>query len=78
MAGKETAEQFGSCWEGLEDPRCGNAALHDFDELRMIALCCVLCGGQGAMDIAVTVEAKGPFLRSFLTVVNGVAQPRHF
>jgi hypothetical protein len=48
MSSKETLEQFGSCWEGLEDPRSGNAALHDFHELLMIALCCVLCGGQGA------------------------------
>jgi len=46
MSSKETLEQFGACWEGLEDPRCGNAALHDFHELLMIALCCVLCGGQ--------------------------------
>ena len=75
MSGKETLEQFGSCWEGLEDPRCGNAALHDFHELLMIALCCVLCGGQGAVDMAVFAEAKEPFLRSFLTLANGL--PSH-
>ncbi len=50
MSGKEALEQFGFCWDGLEDPRRGNAALHDFHELLMIALCCVLCGGQGAVD----------------------------
>jgi hypothetical protein len=75
MSSKETLEQFGSCWEGLEDPRCGNAALHDFHELLMIALCCVLCGGQGAVDMAVFAEAKEPFLRSFLTLTNGL--PSH-
>jgi predicted transposase YbfD/YdcC len=75
MASKETMEQFGSCWEGLEDPRSGNAALHDFHELLMIALCCVLCGGQGAVDMAVFAEAKEPFLRSFLTLANGL--PSH-
>jgi predicted transposase YbfD/YdcC len=75
MSGKETLEQFGSCWEGLEDPRSGNAALHDFHELLMIALCCVLCGGQGAVDMAVFAEAKEPFLRSFLTLANGL--PSH-
>jgi len=75
MSSKETLEQFGSCWEGLEDPRCGNAALHDFHELLMIALCCVLCGGQGAVDMAVFAEAKEPFLRSFLTLANGL--PSH-
>jgi hypothetical protein len=75
MSSKETVEQFGSCWEGLEDPRCGNAALHDFHELLMMALCCVLCGGQGAVDMAVFAEAKEPFLRSFLTLANGL--PSH-
>jgi len=75
MSSKETLEQFGSCWEGLEDPRSGNAALHDFHELLMIALCCVLCGGQGAVDMAVFAEAKEPFLRSFLILANGL--PSH-
>jgi predicted transposase YbfD/YdcC len=75
MPSKETLEQFGSCWEGLEDPRNGNAALHDFHELLMIALCCVLCGGQGAVDMALFAEAKEAFLRSFLTLANGL--PSH-
>jgi len=75
MSRKETVEQFGACWEGLEDPRRGNAALHDFHELLMIALCYVLCGGQGAVDMAVFAEAKEPFLRSFLTLANGL--PSH-
>jgi len=75
MASKETLEQFGACWEGLEDPRSGNAALHDFHELLMIALCCVLCGGQGAVDMAVFAEAKEPFLRGFLCLANGL--PSH-
>lgn len=75
MSCKDTLEQFGSCWEGLEDPRRGNAALHGFHELLMIALCCVLCGGQGAVDMAMFAEAKEPFLRGFLTLANGL--PSH-
>ena len=75
MSKKETLDQFGASWEGLEDPRHGNAALHDFQELLMMALCCVLCGGQGAVDMALFAEAKEPFLRSFLTLANGL--PSH-
>src|SRR5579872_2143983 len=71
MSRKETLEQFGVCWEGLEDPRSGNAALHEFHELLMIAL----CGGQGAVDMAVFAEAKEAFLRGFLTLANGL--PSH-
>jgi hypothetical protein len=31
-------DRFVECWEGQEDPRTGNAALHDFYELLLIAL----------------------------------------
>ena len=68
-------EQFVGCWEGLEDPRSGNAGLHDFHELLMIAPCAVLCGGQGAVDMAEFAKAKEPFLRGFLKLANGV--PSH-
>lgn len=68
-------EEFLGCWEGLEDPRTGNAGLHDFHELLMIALCAVLCGGQGAVDMALFARAKEGFLRGFLKLANGV--PSH-
>jgi predicted transposase YbfD/YdcC len=75
MSNQETLEQFSSCWEGLEDPRSGNASLHDFYELLVIALCSVLCGGQGAVDMALFAKAKEPFLRGFLELKNGL--PSH-
>jgi predicted transposase YbfD/YdcC len=66
-----TLEEFAACWEGLEDPRTGNAGLHDLHELLMIALCTVLCGGQGAVDMALFAKSKEPFLRGFLELKNG-------
>jgi predicted transposase YbfD/YdcC len=63
------------CWEGLEDPRTGNAGLHDFHELLMIALCAVLSGGQGATHMAAFAVAKEPFLRGFLKLEHGL--PSH-
>jgi predicted transposase YbfD/YdcC len=68
-------DQFAACWDELEDPRTGNAALHDFNELLMIALCTVLCGGQGAVDMGLFARAKEPFLRGFLKLSNGL--PSH-
>jgi predicted transposase YbfD/YdcC len=41
----------------------------------MIALCAVLCGGQGAVDMAEFAKAKEPFLRGFLSLANGL--PSH-
>ena len=72
---QESLAQFVECWEGLEDPRSGNAGLHEFHELLAIGLCCVLCGGQGPTDMAVFARAKEPFLRGFLTLANGL--PSH-
>jgi hypothetical protein len=41
-------DRFAACFEDLDDhPRTGNAALHDFHTLLIIALCTVLCGSQG-------------------------------
>jgi hypothetical protein len=68
-------DQFVECWEELDDPRSGNAALHNFHELLMIALCAVLCGGQSAVEMALFAEAKEPFLRGFLELANGL--PSH-
>ncbi len=68
-------DQFAACWDTLKDPRTGNAALHDFHELLMIALCSVLCGGQGAVDMANFARWKEAFLRKFLKLENGL--PSH-
>ena len=75
MPGEVRLDQFVACWKELEDPRTGNAGLHDFHDLLMIALCTVLCGGQGAVDMALFAAAKEPFLRGFLKLKNGV--PSH-
>ena len=64
-------DRFIACFEDLDDPRSGNATLHDFHTLLIIALCTVLCGGQGAVDMALFAKAKEPFLREFLDLRNG-------
>lgn len=68
-------DSFIECWDGLDDPRSGNAALHDFHEILVIALCAVLCGAQGSVEMALFAKSKEPFLRSFLKLENGV--PSH-
>jgi hypothetical protein len=59
----------------LDDPRTGNAALHDFHEILTIAKCAVLRGRQGSVDMGLFAKAKEPFLRAFLKLANGV--PSH-
>lgn len=41
----------------------------------MIALCCVLCGGESCVDMADFAEEKEVFLRGFLSLENGL--PSH-
>ena len=67
--------RFAACWDELDDPRTGNAGLHDFHELLFIALCSVLCGGQGAVDMALFARSKEPFLRGVLMLANSA--PSH-
>jgi predicted transposase YbfD/YdcC len=71
----EEMEAFAACFEGLEDPRNGNAGRHDLQELLMIAFCTVLSGGQTAVDMQDFARAKEGFLREFLTLKNGL--PSH-
>jgi predicted transposase YbfD/YdcC len=68
-------DKFVACFEGLKDPRTGNAGLHDLHELLVIALCTVLSGGQGATHMAAFAVAKESFLRGFLKLENGL--PSH-
>ena len=66
---------FLECFSGVEDPRSGNARRHDLQELLVIALCTVLCGGESCVDMADFAEEKEGFLREFLALDNGL--PSH-
>jgi predicted transposase YbfD/YdcC len=68
-------DAFAACFEGLEDPRTGNAGRHDLHEVLMIALCTVLCGGQTAVDMELFAKGKECFLRGFLKLKHGL--PSH-
>jgi predicted transposase YbfD/YdcC len=68
-------EGFKACFDGLQDPRTGNAGRHELLEMLMIALCTVLCGGEDCTDMAEFAETKLEFLRGFLKLEHGA--PSH-
>src|SRR5208283_1434959 len=68
-------EGLAACFEDLEDPRTGNAGLHDLVEIMVIALCTVLCGGQYASDMELFAREKEAYLRQFLKLEKGL--PSH-
>ena len=71
-------EGFKHCFEGLEDPRTGNAGRHDLLEMLMIALCTVVSGGEDCTDMAEFARTKLEFLRGFLKLEYGAPSPDTF
>ena len=46
------------CYSDLQDPRTGNATRHLLLEVPMIALCAMLCGAEGFVDMGAFVKAN--------------------
>ena len=68
-------DAFTKIFESLDDPRTGNAKQHDLNEILLIALCTVLCGGETCADMALFGKTKAPFFKTFMTLENGT--PSH-
>lgn len=67
--------RIGKHFEGLEDPRKGNARQHIFVEILIIAICAVICGADGWNDIELFGKNKKEWLKSFLELPKGI--PSH-
>jgi hypothetical protein len=64
-----------ACRDGLDDPRTWDAAPHDFHGILIIAMCAVLRGFQGSVDMGLFAKSREPFLGGFLKLAHGV--PSH-
>ena len=62
-------------FEGLEDPRTGNAKQHIFLEIVIIAICAVICGADGWSDVELFGKNKKDWLKTFLDLPKGI--PSH-
>ncbi len=68
-------QDFGRLFDGVEDPRASNAIRHDLHEMLMIALPCMICGGQTCTDMELFGRSKETFLRRFMRLGHGI--PSH-
>ena len=68
-------QDFGRLFDGVEDPRASNAIRHDLHEMLMIALLCMICGGQTCTDMELFGRSKETFLRRFMRLDHGI--PSH-
>ena len=66
--------KFETFFKKLRDPRAENAQ-HALLEILLIALAAMLCGAEGASDMARFGRAKEHFLRQFLVLEHGI--PSH-
>ena len=64
-------EAFGS----VEDHRRGPAQRHNLQEIIVMAICAVLCGADGWVDIADWCEGEEEWLKTFLALKHGT--PSH-
>jgi predicted transposase YbfD/YdcC len=59
----------------LPDPRVRGRCEHDLVDVLVIALCCLMCGGEGFNDMEDFGRAKRKWFRTFLRLRSGI--PRH-
>jgi predicted transposase YbfD/YdcC len=59
----------------VHDPRRGPARRHDLTEMIIMAICAVLCGADGWVDVADWCEDEQDWLSTFLVLKNGT--PSH-
>jgi predicted transposase YbfD/YdcC len=62
-------------FEGLQDPRTGNAKQHIFLEILIMAICAVICGADGWSDVELFAKNKKTWLKTFLKLPKGI--PSH-
>lgn len=62
-------------FQGLPDPRVARTPEHRLVDILVIAVCTLLCGGEGFNDMEDFGKAKESWLRTFLELPNGI--PSH-
>jgi predicted transposase YbfD/YdcC len=75
MACPNPALAISTHFADLKDPRIERTRLHQLMDIVVIAICAVLCGADGWVDIAKYGHAKRDWLKTFLALPNGI--PAH-
>lgn len=70
---EQPVESIARHYEGLPDPRTGNAKQHIFLEILIMAICAVICGADGWSDVELFANNKKAWLKTFLKLPKGIA-----
>lgn len=68
-------ESFQEHFAGLTDPRVVGRTRHELMEVIIVAICGMLCGAEGWVEIEEFGQAKEKWFRTWLTLPNGI--PSH-
>jgi len=74
-AAAPTPASLTECILTIIDPRVDRTRLHNFGDILVIAVCCLLCGGESFYDMEDFGLAKESWFRTFLELPNGI--PSH-
>ena len=61
-------EHFGK----VSDPRIDRRKLHKLLDIIVFAVCAVMCGADGWVDVEILGKVKEKWLRGFLELPNGI------
>ena len=67
--------QLMEAFSQIDDPRCAYKVEHNLLEILVMAICGVIANAESWEDIALYAQSKEAWLRSFLTLNNGI--PSH-
>lgn len=67
-------EKLKGCLKSLDDPRRtkGGNIRHKLEDIIIIGLCCIICGGEDFADMEEFGKEREKFLRKFLELPNGI------
>lgn len=72
---KKPLEAIEEHFSKVSDPRVDRTKEHKFIDILAIAICAVICGAEGWVDIELFGKSKLPWLKTFLELPNGI--PSH-
>jgi len=68
----KTTNDFKSIFSNIDDPRSDINKLHRLDDILLIGIIAVICAADTWKDMETYAKAKEDFLRSFLSLPNGI------
>ncbi|MCK8825571.1 ISAs1 family transposase [Fuchsiella alkaliacetigena] len=71
-------DKLGDYFSSVTDPRGDRGKMYNLQEILVIAICAVICGGDSFESMSAFGEGKKDWLNKFLELENGIPSPDTF